>query len=295
LAGVLAAGTGLSVVPWLRRIPLPNWAAPLSAVGVVTLASLAGFLLHVVYAAGRRPDTARRLGVLADIASFWPRETHPTVPPCYGLKVVPEVADRVAEHLAEPGTRVVLVGHSQGSLLAALAMARLLESIPEPDRERVGLVTTGAQLQWAYPRAFPSVVAHASLAELAGQLRGRWRALCRGTDALGGAVTTWHRQVFGDVLLGVGFRDDGTVGPLAPATRGTTGVLVLGGDHWLPDPQPGPLPGRRWSPGVRGHSDYLSEPEWDRAIAIAAGLEPVASERPVATNAAETNSGVGYP
>jgi hypothetical protein len=50
---------------------------------------------------------------------------------------------------------------------------------------------------------------------------------------------------------------------------------VLGGDHWLPDPQRGPFQGRRWAPGVNRHADYTSDPEWDRAVAIAAGLEAV--------------------
>jgi len=29
---------------------------------------------------------------------------------------------------------------------------------------------------------------------------------------------------------------------------------------------------RRWAPGVLRHSDYLVDPEWDHAVAIAAGL-----------------------
>ena len=81
----------------------------------------------------------------------------------------------------------------------------------------MGLVTAGSQLQWAYPRAFPAVVPHSSLESLAGGLAARWRALCRGTDALGGAVMTWDRQVFDGMLLGAGFRPDGTSGALPPA------------------------------------------------------------------------------
>jgi hypothetical protein len=88
-------------------------------------------------------------------------------------------------------------------------------------------------------------------------------------------VTTWRRQVFDGMLLGVGYRADGSEGALAPALRGPTGALVLGGDHWLPDPQRGPFPGRRWRSGVSAHSDYTSDPEWDRAVAIAAGLMAV--------------------
>ncbi|MGM1063612.1 hypothetical protein [Saccharothrix sp. Mg75] len=279
VAAVLAVGAVPAAFLRLREVVLPEWAWPFSGLGVVVLALLALALLRAVWLAARRPDTARQVGVLADLAAFWPREAHPVVPPCYALKVVPELVSRVREHLDDPGTRVVLAGHSQGSLLAAVAAARLLEELPPHQAERLGLVTAGSQLQWAYSRAFPAVVPHSSLASLSGGLAGRWRALCRGTDPLGGAVTTWDRQVYDGMLLGTGFRPDGTSGALPPAERGPTGALVLGGDHWLPDPQRGPFPGRRWAPGVNRHADYTSDPEWDRAVALAAGLE--VGERPV--------------
>ncbi|MGW1681630.1 hypothetical protein [Saccharopolyspora sp. NPDC002376] len=273
IAGVLAVSTPLTVVARTMELPPLTDTGWLVGIGVASLAALAVGLLRMVFLAANKQDTARYLGVLCDLVLFWPREAHPVVPPCYALKVIPELAERATEHLADPNTRVVIVGHSQGSLLAAVATARLLDSLPEADRERVGLVTAGSQLQWAYPRAFPGVVPHTSLRDLAGTLGGRWRSLCRGTDPLGGAVTTWNRQVYDGMLIGVGFRADGTEGPLPAATRGPTGALVLGGDHWLPDPQRGPFACRRWVPGVLGHTDYPGDPEWDRAVAMAAGLE----------------------
>ncbi|GAA4862187.1 hypothetical protein [Saccharopolyspora cebuensis] len=272
ISGVLVGSTAVTLAAktfGLPRWPFADW---LVGLGVLALAALAVGLLRMVYLAAVKPDAGRYLGVLCDLVLFWPREAHPVVPPCYAMKVIPELAARATEHLADPNTRVVLVGHSQGSLLAAVTTARLLETLPEQDRERVGLVTAGSQLQWAYPRAFPGVVPHYALRDLAGSLEGRWRALCRGTDPIGGAVSTWNRQVYGGTLIGVGFRE-GSEGPLPPATRGPTGALVLGGDHWLPDPQRGPFACRRWVPGVLGHSDYTGDPEWDRAVAMAAGLE----------------------
>jgi hypothetical protein len=302
IAGVLTVSTALTLAARVVGLPVLGSSSWLVGVGVGALATLAVGLLRMVYLAATKRDTARYLGVLCDLALFWPREAHPVVPPCYALKVIPELADRATEHLADPNTRVVLVGHSQGSLLAAVATARLLESLPEADRERVGLVTAGSQLQWAYPRAFPGVVPHESLRDLAGSLGGRWRSLCRGTDPIGGAVTTWNRQVYDGMLIGVGLRADGTEGPLPAATRGPTGALVLGGDHWLPDPQRGPFSCRRWMPGVLGHTDYSGDPEWDRAVAMAAGLEtpirgaalplrpqtPTPAQVPAAPSAAKT-------
>ncbi|MPZ79077.1 MAG: hypothetical protein GEV28_01200 [Actinophytocola sp.] len=276
LAGALVLSVGAAVALFVRvsGASLPGWTDPLSAVGVLTLGVLAGALLRAVYNAARAPSAGRQLGVITDLASFWPREAHPIVPPCYAMKVAPELAARTVEHLRAPGTRVVLTGDSHGSLLVAVAAARLLNSLNEPERRRIGLVTVGSPLQWAYCRAFPAVLPFSALGTLAGELGTRWRSLCRGTDPLGGAVTTWGQQVYESTLLGVGFRADGTSGPLPAATRAPSGALVLGLDHWLPDPAAGPFPGRRWTPGVQRHANYPADPEWDRAIAMAAGLDP---------------------
>jgi hypothetical protein len=271
---VLCTGAAISIYRRIVGMDPPAWTGPLSALGVLALGVLVAGLLRAVYNAARAPEAGRHLGVIADLACFWPREAHPIVPPCYALKVAPELAARAVEHLRVPGTRVVLTGNSQGSLLVAVAAARLLNSVNEGERRRIGIVTVSSPLQWAYARAFPGVVSHASLATLARELGTRWRALCRGTDPVGGAVTTWRRQVCDGRLLGIGFRPDGTTGPLPAARRTPSGALVLGLDHWLPDPLDGPFPGRRWNPGVQGHGDYPADPEWDRAIAMAAGLDP---------------------
>lgn len=273
-AAVLCTGAAIAIYRRFSGMEPPAWIMPLSTVGVLALGVLVAGLLRAVYNAARAPEAGRHLGVIADLACFWPRESHPIVPPCYALKVAPELADRAREHLRDPGTRVVLTGNSQGGLLVIVAAARLLNSLNEPERRRIGIVTLGSPLQWAYPRAFPGVVSHASLGALAGALGTRWRALCRGTDPIGGAVTTWRRQVCDGRLLGIGFRPDGTAGPLPAAGRTPSGALVLGLDHWLPDPMTGPFSGRRWNPGVQGHRDYTADPEWDRAIALAAGLDP---------------------
>lgn len=265
---VLVGGFALTGTPyrWLEAV---GWLEP---VGVATLALLASAVLRAEHRAARRPDAPRSVAVLWELVACWPREAHPAVPPCHPLRAVPELVRRAREHLADPSTRLVLCGHGHGGLLATVSAARLLADLPAPDRERVGLLTAGSPLRWAYPRAFPSVVPHSCLAELSGTLGGRWRSLCRGTDPVGGGVTTWRRQAFEGSLLGVGLRDDGSEGPLPPATRGQDGALVLGGEHWLPDPARGPVPGRRWRAGIRGHRDYAADPEWDRAVALAAGL-----------------------
>jgi hypothetical protein len=283
LSGVLAVGTLVSAAPWLYGALPPAWTEPLAGLGFAVLALLAAALLREVYLAARKATTARRLGGLSDLCCFWPRESHPIVPPCYALKVVPELAARTYDHLKEPNTRVVLAGHSQGSVITAAVATRLLAGVAPEDRQRLGLVMAGSPLQWAYLRAFPSVVPFDGLLELFGDLKGRWRTMSRGTDPIGGGLTTWDRQVVHGQLIGSGFLSDGRPGALRPAVAGPTGALVLGGDHWLPDPARGPFAGRRWAPGVLRHNDYYSDPEWDRAVACAAGLQSPETSGDLAT------------
>ncbi|WP_158888713.1 hypothetical protein [Amycolatopsis anabasis] len=282
VALAMAAGVAVLLATRLWLGHLPEWLDVFSTLGIVALGALAAGLLRVVYTAAKNPNRSRHLGALADLVCFWPRAAHPAVPPCYALKVVPELAERTREHLAEPNTRVVLAGYNLGGLLAVVAAARLAHQLPEADRARVGLLTAGAPLQWGYQRAFPAVLPHEGLAELYGLFDGRWRGLARGTDTFGGGVTTWRHRMVSGHLLGVGYQPDGDVGPLGPAIQGPTGALVLGGDHWLPDPVRGTCGTRRWAAGVLRHVDYVVDPEWDRAVVMAAGLErPDAPPRPL--------------
>lgn len=255
----------------------------LVVIGLVALATAA------VAVAAATTGTSR-LAIVLELLSCWPRESHPMVPPCPALKAVPELVARAETHLADPGARVVLAGQGYGSVLATVAATRLTQRLSSNDRERLGLVTAGAPLQWAYARAFPAVVPPQAAAGLAGALQGRWRAMCRGTDPGGSAVTTWSRQLFDDRLLGAGLRPDGTSGALPAARQGTHGALVLGGDHWLPDPQHGPVGGRRWRAGVLGAADYTCDPEWEAAVALAAGLVTT-----VATSHPTSHPGPGSP
>ncbi|WP_246127413.1 hypothetical protein [Amycolatopsis rhizosphaerae] len=280
VAGMSLGAAALLVARFVLHT-VPHWLDPLSAAGVFALGTMAAGLLRVVYTAATKPGRNRHLGALADLVCFWPRAAHPAVPPCYALKVVPELAARAKEHLAERNTRVVLCGHNVGSLLALIATARLVHGLSPADRERVGLLTVGSPLQWGYQRAFPAVLPHQSLAALFGGLDGRWRALARGTDIFGGGVTSWRHKIAAGRLLGFGYLPDGGVGPLDAAEQSPSGALVLGGDHWLPDPLRIPPETRRWVPGVLGHNDYEADPEWDRAVAMAAGLEfPGRASRP---------------
>lgn len=101
----------------------------------------------------RTSDSARRaVGVIWDLATFWPRAAHPLAPPCYSERIVPEISVRVLWALGISGTRaVVLSGHSQGSLIVATVAARL------PRLDRIRMITYGSQVRALYGRFFPAV------------------------------------------------------------------------------------------------------------------------------------------
>jgi hypothetical protein len=264
---------------WLN-LHEPRLFSDFGNLGIFAVDSLALGLLYAVYTAARRPNTARQLGILWDLASYWPRAAHPFIPPCYAQKVVPELVDRVTRYVKD-GHRVVLCGHSQGSLLVASTVLRLLAVSPD-SASKVGLVTAGSQLQWAYPRGFPGVIDVAAYRTMLSVLGQRWRNLSRGTDPLGGPVLTWSQSATDTSLsatllqpadaseIGIEVTDGGIETP--------SHARVIGLEHWLPDPVR-PADGESvavqavaFHLGEHRHSDYWTDPEWDVAVARAADL-----------------------
>jgi hypothetical protein len=274
----LSLGVGAVLLGQFGFHHLPAWSDYLSGVGMAALGLVAIGLLRVFHTSAKGSGRARHWGAFVDLVSFWPRTAHPTIPPCYARKVAPELAARVRTHLSEPHTHVVLTGQHLGSLLSLLATGELVRTLPPEKLGRLGLVTAGSPLQWGYQRAFPAIFPISGLAELQGALSGRWRGLARGTDVFGGGVTTWRHQVINGKLLGTGFHADGKIAPLASAEPSVTGALVLGSDHWLPDPLNHTSLARRWAAGVLRQCDYVVDPEWDHAVAIAGGLERLARQ-----------------
>lgn len=280
-----------SWVEWPRRAARIEWfarqtdaVAVLQSAGVFVLALIAIGLLYAIYNAYRRPDTAgRSLGVLWDLASFWPTEAHPWVPPCYARKAVGDLVERVRMHCTEsPDARIVLCGHSQGSLLMYATVLRLAEpgkGISTEDLKRIGLVTHGSQLQWAYGRAFPDLLSYFSHVLVMDTLEGRWQNLVRYTDPLGGAVLSWEMRICPDEsLCGEALPlqrrpDDGLITERR-ADEMPSGAWVIGNERWLPDPVlADPLQHEPRFP-ARAHSDYTLDAQWDAAIASAAGFPP---------------------
>ncbi|MER6680231.1 hypothetical protein [Streptomyces olivaceoviridis] len=191
-----------------------------------------GFLLFVTW--GRRAykdaSARRTIGILWDVGTFWPRAAHPFAPPCYAERAVPDLTWRMATWTRRTGGRLVLSGHSQGSVLAAAAAWQLPPSV----RGRVALLTYGSPLERLYGRWFPAHFGPPALAALHHDI-DCWRNLYRRTDPIGGPVRVPDET-----------SPDVDHEPLRdPLAYGRTP------DHPLPAP-------------ILGHSDYQTDPAFTR-------------------------------
>jgi hypothetical protein len=67
----------------------------------------------------------RAVGIVWDVASFFPRRFHPLAPPSYAERSVPELRGRLIDLTAHG--QVLLIAHSQGTLVSAAALLTLLD------------------------------------------------------------------------------------------------------------------------------------------------------------------------
>jgi hypothetical protein len=155
---------GLIVVSARGRAPW-DWQAslrPFATLGMYVALAL-GLGLVLLFSRVRTSEGTRKaVGVLWDLTTFWPRAAHPLAPPCYAERVVPELRTRVDWALhhrtaggpdVRAGNRVVLSGHSQGSVIVCALVSRL----PEEDLGRIRVITYGSQVRALYGRIFPAV------------------------------------------------------------------------------------------------------------------------------------------
>ncbi|GAA1260186.1 MULTISPECIES: hypothetical protein [Streptomyces] len=219
-----------------------------------------GFILFVTWGrrAYRDASARRTIGILWDVGTFWPRAAHPFAPPCYAERAVPDLTWRMATWTRATGGRLVLSGHSQGSVLAAAAAWQLHPTV----RRRVALLTYGSPLERLYGRWFPAHFGPAALGALHRQV-DCWRNLHRTTDPIGGPV-----------------RLPGEDGPQVdhPALKDP---LAYGRTEQHPLPAP-----------ILGHSDYQADPVFaeERARLLARLRPEVPGPRPDGEPAAPQGS-----
>ncbi|MFE6852863.1 hypothetical protein ACFVDH_18975, partial [Streptomyces sp. NPDC057674] len=192
-----------------------------------------GFLLFVTWGrrAYRDASARRTIGILWDVGTFWPRAAHPFAPPCYAERAVPDLTWRMSSWTRSTGGRLVISGHSQGSVLAAAAVWQL----PPATRGRVALLTYGSPLERLYGRWFPAYFGPEALRGLNRTVHC-WTNLYRATDPIGGPVRVpaeGGRPAVDAAVL------------LDPVAYGRTRA------HPLPEP-------------ILGHSDYQADPAFAR-------------------------------
>ncbi|WP_241845434.1 hypothetical protein [Streptomyces silvensis] len=220
-----------------------------------------GFILFVTWGrrAYRDPSARRSIGILWDVGTFWPRAAHPFAPPCYAERAVPDLTWRMHTWTRATGGRLVLSGHSQGSVLAAAAAWQLHPSV----RKRVALLTYGSPLERLYGRWFPAHFGPAALGSLHREV-DCWRNLYRLTDPIGGPV-----------------RLDGDSGPQVDRAP-LRDPLAYGRTEEHPLPAP-----------ILGHGDYQADPAFaeERARLLARLRPAVPAPRPAGTEPG-TDAGV---
>jgi hypothetical protein len=229
---------------------------------VVTL-GIGGLSVLIARFAFSDPNDRKKIGVLWDVGTFWPRATHPLAPPCYAERAVPDLLQRTQFYRGDAGPTgvvpseglpVVLSCHSQGSIIGAAVILQMTYH----DLSNVSFLTYGSPLRRLYARYFPAYFGARTLSRIGTLLNAdsigsgmpitttpadratwRWRNLWRPTDPVG-------HPVFVDYTA-YGAQDDV--------------------DVKLRDPlQFGPAPGDTTAPGANDHSNYPLDPAYAWAL-----------------------------
>lgn len=205
----------------------------LTNLGAWSIGLIALVLVVAVARAGNTTPGRRLVSAVYAMATFWPRAAHPFAAPAHGPRAVADIVLRIST-LTGQGTRVLLAGHSHGSVLAATA-ARYL---PAATLRHTALLTSACPLGRLIEPFFAAFFDRDASRDLARAFADgtgtRWVNLHRITDPIGGPVFGSSRA--------------NAPGPV---------------DQLAPDP-PGPdLAGIE--PEVRGHGGYLDDPAFDAA------------------------------
>lgn len=130
---------------------------------------------------GQFPEITSKTRLVADVVGFWPIRNHPLAGVSYRRRVVAGIRLEMGRH---PQHTVVLIGHSQGSVICAwLIRAGLLPV----DENHVHLITCGCPLMNLYSTLFPAFY---TVEDFRATRRNAasWTNFWRSTDAISSKV-----------------------------------------------------------------------------------------------------------
>jgi|GEM_PF-4417514 len=164
------------------------------------------------------------IAVASDVVGYWPNATHPLAAPPYRFVTLNAAVDHAA-HLARP---VVVVGHSQGSVLGAELVKRLADR--GWARDELALVTCGSPLASLYSAYFPCHFPPEERVKIRESV-ATWVNFWRGTDPISTEMAPHDNDVAGSVQSAGGLPADVELadGDARPAGR----ALRVHSDYWL--------------------------------------------------------------
>lgn len=186
-------------------------------------------------------DVRAAIAVGSDVVGYWPIAHHPLAAPPYRFETLRAAVAEVQE-LPRP---LVIVGHSQGSVLAF----GLIDELAQRGwpREDLGLVTCGSPLSSLYSAYFPTHFPIEARTRVGSSVR-QWNNFWRETDPIATPMS----------------RSD-----VESTTTGSTVARPV--DDVIPDGD-----SRSGEPILRVHGDYWLEPEQIAAVraAVTGGVGP---------------------
>lgn len=178
----------LWVAVWVASVSAwpPRFATGVSNLLIVLSALLAILTIVVIFARGHFQGVRKTFDLIADIAGFWRPEWHPVCGASYRNTVVDGIRSDIKDHRFE---NVILVGHSQGSVLCLWYVTDLKDCVADPPvgERRIDLVTCGSPIASIYQLIFPR---HFSESRLKCALRrvNTWTNFWRATDPIASRI-----------------------------------------------------------------------------------------------------------
>lgn len=151
---------------------------------VHTLLVVCHFLAYgliLATALGQLPQLTDKAKLVADVVGFWPIRNHPLAGISYQRRVVAGIMMELNRY---PDRTVVLVGHSQGSVICAWLIRK--SRLPVK-RERLHLITCGSPLVSLYQTFFPAYFTNEDFQDVRNKVAS-WHNFVRATDPIATTV-----------------------------------------------------------------------------------------------------------